>query len=94
MKNSDDLLMKRLREDYDSAIQAIGDNPLFDNLITDEWLDSKEAAAYLRLPLKSLYNLTSNGTLIPYKLEGRNRFLISELRDFLLSSKQGDHNGY
>lgn len=56
-----------------------------------EWLDSREAAAYLRISVGSLRNMTSNGKIPFHKLEKRNRFLRSELRELLLSKKRGSH---
>ena len=54
-----------------------------------EWLTTDEAAAYLKVSVGSLRNMTSNGRVIYYKLEGRNRYRLSDLRDLLLSQKRG-----
>lgn len=55
----------------------------------EEWLTTEEAAAYLRLSVGSLRNMTSNGHVPYYKLQGRNRYRLSELRNLLLSQKRG-----
>jgi len=57
--------------------------------LTKEWFDSREAAAYLCLPLGSLRNMTSNGQIPFYKLGSRNRYRISDLRNYLLAQKRG-----
>jgi excisionase family DNA binding protein len=62
---------------------------IFDNL---KWLDTKEAAAYLRLPVGSLRNMTSNGSVKFYKLQGRNRYLKDDLDKLLLSNQRGGYN--
>lgn len=56
---------------------------------TNEWLSSDEAAAYLRVSVGTLRNLTSNGHIPYYKLGRRNRYRISELRSLLLANKRG-----
>ena len=61
---------------------------VFDNR-RDEWLTAREAAGYLKLPLGSLMNMTSNGQLPYYKLGGRNRYLKSELDRTLLAQRKG-----
>ena len=55
----------------------------------DEWLDSKEAAGFLKVTLKTLYNLTSNGCLKYYKFGRRNRYRLNDLREFLSSQPRG-----
>lgn len=54
------------------------------------WLTTKEAAKYLKVTVGAVRNMTSNGHLPYYKLQGRNRYLLIELRDLLLSQKRGD----
>jgi len=44
-----------------------------------EWLTSKEAAHFLGLPVRSLFNLTSNGKVPFYKFGRRIRFKLDEL---------------
>jgi len=64
---------------------------LFEN--QKEWLDSTEAAAYLSLSVGSLRNMTSNGHVPYYKLQGRNRYRLEDLRNLLLSQKRGGFRG-
>lgn len=62
---------------------------LFDNQIEDRWLTSKEAADYLRVSVKTLMNMVSNGE-IPYsKLGRRNRYRLADLRSLLLKERRG-----
>lgn len=63
------------------------------SLTTEEWLDSVEAAAYLKVSLGALRNMTSNGQVPFYKMGNRNRYRIEELRQLLLSQKRGASNG-
>ena len=58
-----------------------------------EWLDSKEAAIYLRLSTKVLLNLTSDGKIRHFKLGRRNRYRKSDLRELLLSEPRGEQDG-
>lgn len=59
--------------------------------VVDEWLDSEGAARYLRIPVGTLRNLTSNGK-IPYRKFGRlNRYFVEELRDFLNRNRRGPY---
>jgi excisionase family DNA binding protein len=55
----------------------------------DEWLTTEEAAAYLKISVGSLRNMTSNGHVPYYKLARRNRYRRDELRDLLLNEKRG-----
>ncbi|MCB9072509.1 MAG: helix-turn-helix domain-containing protein [Bdellovibrionaceae bacterium] len=57
--------------------------------IESEWLISKEAARYLGITERSLYNLTSNGKIPYYKFGKRNRYLLEDLRNLLLSQPRG-----
>lgn len=59
--------------------------PFFEN----EWLTTREAAEYLRIPYGSLKNMTSNGEVPHYKLGRRNRYWLPDLRKLLLSEKRG-----
>lgn len=54
-----------------------------------EWLNTTDAATYLRISVGSLRNMTSNGQVPHCKLGRRNRYRKDELRDFLLSQKRG-----
>lgn len=62
--------------------------------LTTEWLSTEEAAAYLRIPVKSLRNLTSNGRIPFYKLYNLNRYRVDELQRLILSNKRGPIYGY
>jgi excisionase family DNA binding protein len=57
--------------------------------LTTEWMTTKEAAEYLRIPIKSIQNLTSNGKIPFYKFQRLNRYKRSELEKILLSNKRG-----
>ena len=54
-----------------------------------EWLDSNEAAGMLRISVKSLRNLTSNGQVPYYKFGRRNRYRRDELEALLLQERRG-----
>ena len=56
-----------------------------------EWLTTKEAAKYLRLSVKALHNMTSNGDVPVHKLGRRSRYLKSELKRLFL--RIGGANG-
>ena len=66
-------------------------NQLFDNRI--EWMTSEEAATYLKISVKSLRNMTSNGRVRYYKLERRNRYLKKGLDDLILQNPRGGYYG-
>jgi excisionase family DNA binding protein len=56
-----------------------------------EWLTTNEAATYLKIPVGSLRNMTSNGHIPYYKLPGTrlNRYRLDDLQGLLLSQKRG-----
>lgn len=56
-----------------------------------EWLNTTEAADFLRLSVKALRNLTSNGRLPFYKLGRRNRYRRDELEALLLRERRGEY---
>lgn len=58
-----------------------------------EWLNSEEAAEYLRISVGQLRNMTSNGKIPFYKLGKSNRYLKSELREMLLKNRRGPYYG-
>jgi excisionase family DNA binding protein len=58
-----------------------------------EWMDSDEAATYLRISPFQLRNLTSNGRVPFYKFGRSNRYLRKELRELLLGQPRGGSNG-
>ena len=58
-----------------------------------EWLTTKETAQYLKISVKVLLNLTSNGKIRYFKFGRRNRFLLSDLNELLLGKPKGDNYG-
>ncbi len=61
--------------------------------LTLEWMNSDEAANYLRIPIGTLRNKTSVGE-IPYAKLGRsNRYFRDDLRNLLFSQKKGGSDG-
>lgn len=62
-------------------------------ITSKEWMDSKEAAAYLSLSAGALRNLTSNGKIPYYKFFARNRYNKSELDIFLYQKPEGPERG-
>jgi excisionase family DNA binding protein len=58
-----------------------------------EWLTSNQAAEYLGVSNSRLLNLTSNGNIPYYKFGRSNRYLVSELRELLLSKPRGVRYG-
>ena len=59
----------------------------------EEMLTSKEAADFLRVSVARLMNLTSNGKIPYYKFGRSNRYLISELKELLMSQPKGERHG-
>jgi len=55
----------------------------------EEWMTSKEAAAYLRIGIHSLMNMASNGQIKYYKLGRRNRYRLSDLKQLLMANARG-----
>ncbi len=58
-----------------------------------EWLASAEAAQYLGISTAQLMNLTSSGRIPYYKFGRSNRYLLSELREVLMSQPKGERHG-
>jgi excisionase family DNA binding protein len=58
-----------------------------------EWLTSQEAAAYLGVSTAMLMNLTSSGRVPYFKFGRSNRYLVSELRELLMSQPRGERHG-
>jgi excisionase family DNA binding protein len=52
-----------------------------------EWMNSIEAANYLRISVKTLMNLTCNGQVPFHKFRGRNRYRVEELRTLMLQKR-------
>lgn len=61
--------------------------------LESEWLDSNEAAAFLRISPFNLRNLTSAGRVPYYKFGRLNRYLRSELRELLTAHPRGGSRG-
>ena len=59
------------------------------SLTTREVLTSEEAASFLRISVGALRNMASNGQVPYHKLGRRNRYLLAELRQLLLTKKRG-----
>lgn len=53
------------------------------------WMSSKEAASYLRIPVGSLRNQVSRGTLPYYKFRRSLRFKRTELDRFIEGTRRG-----
>lgn len=64
---------------------------IFDRSLKIEWLNTLEAAEFLRLSVKALRNRTSNGTIPFHKLGRSNRYRKDELTALLLSQKRGKY---
>ena len=54
-----------------------------------EWLTTDDVAAIYKLPIQSIRNMTSNGSLPVYKLGNRSRYSRSEIDSILLKNKRG-----
>lgn len=61
--------------------------------LTTEWLTTIEAAAYLKVSVGTLRNMTSNGRIPYFKLDRRNRYRLCDLRGLLLSQRRGGFRG-
>lgn len=57
--------------------------------LTSEWLDSRQAAQFLKVSVPMLRNMTSNGQVPFYKLGRRNRYRVDELEALLLKGRRG-----
>lgn len=66
-------------------------NPSPGRSLTIEWLNSLEAAQFLRLSVKALRNKTSNGQVPFHKFGRLNRYRRDELEVLLLSKKRGKY---
>jgi len=58
-----------------------------------DWLTSQEAAKYLGISTAQLMNLTSSGKVPYYKFGRSNRYLVSELRELLMSHPRVERHG-
>lgn len=62
--------------------------------IEEKWLTHSEAANYLGLTPKALYNLSSNGKVKVYKLAGRrNRYALEDLNKLFFQQNKGRKYG-
>lgn len=57
-----------------------------------EWLTTEQAANYLKIHIGTLRNWSSNGRISFYKVGRSNRYLLSDLVNFLLKNKKGELN--
>lgn len=67
------------------------DSKIFDIQIGNEndWLNTSEAAKYLKISKQSLLNRVSFGKVIYYKFGRSNRYRKSDLERLLLKTKRG-----
>ncbi len=63
-------------ESRKAEVKLLSSDAFFDRL---KWLTAEEAAEYLRVSVKQLYNLVYRGQLKSHKLLNRRRFLRSDL---------------
>ncbi len=54
-----------------------------------DWMNSSQAAEYLKLDVNTLMNLSSNGTVPYYKLGRKNLYLKSELDKIIQLNPRG-----
>lgn len=73
-------------------ISKADDGQFFENQ-RDVWLTTEEAAEYLRVSVGSLRNMVSYGQIPYYKLMGRNRYKLQDLKNLLIQSKLGGPHG-
>ena len=64
-----------------------GPREFFDNIKRKEWLTSDEAAYFLGIARKTLYNLVSQGKLHPKKPFGKLLFCKDELNSLIENSR-------
>lgn len=62
------------------------------SLTTEKWLTTKEAANYLRITEGALRNMVCLRKVRYRKLGGRNRYLLDDLRDLLVSPKHEEES--
>ena len=77
----------------DSVISATTNSSKSSLKIEEEWLSTEQAAAYLKISVPTLLNMSSNGHVPYHKLGRRNRYSLAELRELLLSQKRGGFYG-
>jgi len=59
----------------------------------EDWLNSQEAADFLKISLQSLFNRVSMGQIPYYKFGRSNRYRLSDLRKLLLGHPRGGFDG-
>lgn len=64
--------------------EEINSSMFFENL---RWVNTKEAALYLRVSVGQIRNMVWRGQLTSYKLNNRLRFIKSDLDKLMKSSK-------
>ena len=92
MKTTEITLEGHKIADTRASSVSVFDNKKEDTSLANEdgeWLTTEEAANYLRVSADSLRNLTSSGQVPYYKLQRRNRYRKSELRELILRKKGG-----
>ena len=60
----------------------------------EQFLTTHEAAKFLKVPVGSLRNMSSNGQVPYLKLGNRNRYKLSDLKRLLLANPRGGNYGY
>ena len=73
----------------DFSEKIMKDHRTLEPSINDEWLNSKQAARYMKVSVEQLMNLTSSGQVPHYKMGRANRYLKAELMEFLLQTPKG-----
>jgi excisionase family DNA binding protein len=91
-KKQETIPNRPLKENLKSGILA--PSMIFENLGSEKWLSTSEAAAYLRISPKCLLNQCSSGQIRFFKFGRRNRFLEGDLRKLLTAQPRGDIYGY
>ena len=73
----------------DSNLEFSSTTPDTDSSL--KWMNSEEAARFLKVSRQMLWNMTSNGVVPHYKLGRSNRYRLDELEALLLKSRRGSH---
>ena len=61
--------------------------------LAEEFVDANATALYLKIPVQTVRNMTSNGKLPYYKFGRLVRYRICDLRRLLLDQARGVHYG-
>ena len=89
---SENSLLERSNQEGNLQPSKADEGPFFENQ-REVWLTTEEAAEYLRVSVGALRNMVSYGQVPYYKLMGRNRYKLKDLRGLLIQSKLGGPNG-